>query len=94
MPDDDRPRNDISLVELEALLFPGGRYSLKDYGRLRATIVELSEQYGHERIMAMIKELNSIKRVPAKIAAEDAQEAFRRMFKALRDRRGRGEPPA
>lgn len=91
MSDDERAERDISLIELEARLFPGGQSSLKDYGRLRATIQELSDEYGHERIMAMIKELNAIKRVPMKIAAEDVQDAFKRFLEAIKDRRSQSE---
>jgi hypothetical protein len=82
---------DLSLVELDARLFPEGRSSLKDYGRLRATIQELSDEYGHDRIMAMIKELNSFKRVTVKVAAEDVRDAFVRFFENVKDRRNKSD---
>ena len=87
MSDEDHFEDDISLIELEARLFPDGRSSLKDFGRLRATIEELCDQYGRERILPMIKELNSIKRTSARVDVETAVETLKQIFTSFRDGR-------
>ncbi|MBV8347864.1 MAG: hypothetical protein JOZ49_10125 [Mycolicibacterium sp.] len=56
--------DDIDITELERLLFPDGKrpseMTAKDYDALSATLKSLTEQYGKDRISAMLRELTDI----------------------------------
>ena len=56
--------DDIHITELERLLFPDGKrpsdMTAEDYDALSTTLKALTEQYGKDRISAMLRELTDI----------------------------------
>jgi hypothetical protein len=56
--------DDIDITELERLLFPDGKrpseMTAEDYDALSTTLKALTEQYGEDRVRAMLRELTDI----------------------------------
>jgi hypothetical protein len=56
--------DDIDITELERLLFPDGKrpseMTAEDYDALSTTLTALTEQYGEDRVRAMLRELTDI----------------------------------